>query len=191
MRTTNSGALLAGPAVVLLLALPVFACGGPPATVGQPGGEANNGEAPAVPYVDARYHYRIEAPGKMVPKPDGTASVIGPSERLEVAVLEGPAAADPQARARADASGLGASLAGFKLDSGPASVTISGRRVQKLVYRYSAGTSQVTGKPIDLVGVRYFIPKDSSTLAVVSYGVVVNQYDPQGADDVASTFQWQ
>jgi hypothetical protein len=26
---------------------------------------------------------------------------------------------------------------------------------------------------------------------VITYGIVSDQYDPQGADDIASTFRWQ
>jgi hypothetical protein len=106
-------------------------------------------------------------------------------------VVQGGAAADPVAFARSDAASLRATATSFHLVSGPTSVSINGRSVQKLVYTYNAGTSSVTGKALDLVGVRYYIPKDSATLAVVAYGIVSNQYDPQGADDIASTFRWQ
>jgi len=47
------------------------------------------------------------------------------------------------------------------------------------------------GKAIALTSVRYYIAKDATTLAVITYGVASNQFDPQGADDIASTFQWQ
>src|SRR3981081_2950185 len=60
-----------------------------------PGNETNaNGEAPAVTYVDSRYHYKIDGPGRMAANADGTASVIGPSERLVVSVVQGSGAAD-------------------------------------------------------------------------------------------------
>jgi hypothetical protein len=127
----------------------------------------------------------------MSANPDGTASVVGPSERLGIAVVQGAAASDPAALARADLTSLPGSTKSFQLVSGPAELTLSGRKMQKFVYRYNAGNSEVTGKPLDLVGVRYYIPKDSSTVAVLNYGIVSNQYDPEGADDVARTFQWQ
>ena len=92
---------------------------------------------------------------------------------------------------RADLTSLPGSTKSFQLVSGPAELTLSGRKMQKFVYRFNAGNSEVTGKPLDLVGVRYYIPKDSSTVAVLNYGIVSNQYDPEGADDVARTFQWQ
>jgi hypothetical protein len=168
---------------------PAGASGG--TTESQPAGEGATGEAPAVTYVDSRYHYRVEAPGRMSANPDGTAGVIGPSERLEITVVQGPRASDPAARARADVTALPASTRGFQLVSGPAALTLSGKKVQKFLYRYNVGTSEVTGKPLDLVGVRYYIPKDSSSVAVLNYGIVSNQYDPEGADDVARTFQWQ
>jgi hypothetical protein len=117
--------------------------------------------------------------------------VIGPSERLVVSVVQGVSAADPAALARTDVGTLQTSAANFQLLSGPSEVTINGKRVEKVVFRYSAGTSAVTGKQVDLVGVRYYIPKGSAMLAVVAYGIVSNHYDPQGADDIATTFQWQ
>ena len=58
-------------------------------------------------------------------------------------------------------------------------------------HSWSAGTSTVTGKAIELTSVRYYVSKDASTLAVITYGIVSNQFDPQGADDIVSTFQWQ
>jgi hypothetical protein len=183
--------VLAGLTVVGAFAL--AACGPSQPSAGQPanGTESNNGEAPSVTYVDARYHYRIDGPGRMTPTADGTASVVGPSERLTVAVVQGAAAADPAALARSDTKTLPSSTTSFRLMSGPSEITLNGKKVQKLVYAYNAGTSTVTGKALDLVGVRYYIPKDSATVAVVTYGVVSNQYDPQGADDIANTFQWQ
>jgi hypothetical protein len=35
------------------------------------------------------------------------------------------------------------------------------------------------------------VPRDSTTIAVITYGTVSGQFDPQGADDIASTFKWQ
>jgi hypothetical protein len=188
-RHVLSGLLIAG-------AFAFVSCGSSPTSTGtaspSPGIESNNnGEAPAVAYVDARYHYKIDGPGHMSANADGTASVVGPSERLVVSVVRGSGAVDPAALARSDANTLGSSTTNFHLIAGPGEITLNGRKVEKVVYTYNAGTSSVTGKPLDLVGVRYYIPKDSATLAVVAYGIVSNQYDPQGADDIATTFQWQ
>jgi predicted small lipoprotein YifL len=163
-----------------------------PAATAQTGGEStNNGEAAAVAYIDARFHYRIDGPGRMSASADGSASVIGPSERLVVSVVQGSSAADPAALARTDVRTMPSSAANFHLMAGPGEITLNGKKVQKFVFTYIAGTSAVTGKTLDLVGVRYYIPKDSGTVAVVTYGIVSNQYDPQGADDIALTFQWQ
>ena len=74
---------------------------------------------------------------------------------------------------------------------GLATVTIGGQRVTRFTYTWNAGTSPVTGKAIALTSVRYYVPKDSMTVAVITYGTVSNQFDPQGADDVASTFKWR
>jgi hypothetical protein len=181
--------------IVVVAALPLAGCGGSPtgSTQGDatPAGETNNGEAQAVTYVDSRFHYRIDGPGHMTANADGTASVIGPSERLVVSVVQGANAADPAAVARSDAGSLPSSTTNFRLVAGPGQITLNGKKVEKFVYTYNAGTSAVTGKPLDLVGVRYYIAKDSATLAGRAYGIVSNQYDPQGADDVAGTFQWQ
>jgi hypothetical protein len=106
-------------------------------------------------------------------------------------VVQGAKATDVAALARDDVGGLPSSTAGFHLVSGPASITLNGHKAEKFVYSWSAGTSQVTNKPLTMVGVRYYVPKDAATVAVITYGIVSNQYDPQGADDVASTFQWQ
>ena len=69
-------------------------------------------------------------------------------------------------------------------------VALAGRPVLKLVYATS-GTNAVTGNVEALVNARYYIAKDPSTLAIVTYSIVATQYDPQGADDVVTTFQWQ
>jgi hypothetical protein len=154
-------------------------------------GETNNGEAPAVRYTDAREHYRIDGPGAMTVSADGSASYKGSLERLQVTVLHGSAAADPAATAAADVASLRTNATAFKLMSGPSPVRLGNLTAQKFVYRWTDGTSTVTGKPNDLISVRYYISKDSTTLAAISYGITAGQYDPQGADDVALTFAWQ
>ncbi|HEV2035606.1 MAG TPA: hypothetical protein VGU71_15675 [Candidatus Dormibacteraeota bacterium] len=155
------------------------------------GGDATTGESAPVSYTDARYHYVIDAPGRMNANADGTASFIGPSERLEIAVVTGSSASDPAALAAKDSTSLAVSASGFHQLSNPATVTLSGHHVTKFSYTWNAGVSGVTGKPIELTAVRYYVPKDSATVAVITYGIVSNQFDPQGADDLASTFKWQ
>ena len=122
---------------------------------------------------------------------DGKASVASPSERLDIAVVQGAKASDPATLAHDDVTSLPGSITSFHLVSGPTAITLNGKKVHKIVYSFNAGSSAVTGKPLDLVGVRYYIPKDSSTVAVLNYAIVTNQYDPEGADDLARTFQWQ
>ena len=163
-------------------------------TAAQPGtgGEAAGGAGEvSLPYTDSRFHYRIDGPGKMTPNADGTASFIGPSERLEISIVQGASASDPGVLASQDIKSLGASAQSFHLVSNAATVTISGHRMTRFTYTWNAGTSTVTGKAIALTSVRYYVPKDSTTVAVITYGTVSNQFDPQGADDVASTFTWQ
>jgi hypothetical protein len=154
-------------------------------------GETTVGESVPVRYTDARYHYVIDAPGHMTANADGTASFIGPSERLEIAVVAGSAAADPAALASQDSKTLSATASGFRQLSSPSTVTLNGRSVTRFSYAWNAGTSAVTGKPVELTTVRYYVPKDGATVAVITYGIVTNQFDPQGADDLASTFRWQ
>lgn len=182
--------------VAALVAVAGSACastggGGEPAAGSTPAGDTGGGEAAVVTYVDSRFHYKIDAPGQMKPNADGTASVVGPSERLEIAVVLGAKATDPATLASDDVTTLPGSMTSFHLVSGPAAITLNGKKVHKFIYSFNAGSSAVTGKPLDLVGVRYYIPKDSSTVAILNYAIVTNQYDPEGADDVARTFQWQ
>ncbi len=155
------------------------------------GGEPANGDATAVAYTDSRFHYRIDAPGRMTAGADGIAAFVGPAERIQVAVVQGTKAADVAVLAHEDVAALPATTTDFHLTSAPSPISLDGHRGQKFVYTWSAGTSQVTGKPVKLVGVRYYVPKDAATTAVITYGIVTNQYDPQGADDIANTFRWQ
>jgi len=184
------GVLLAG-----LMA--ISACGSSPTSAGvnnapaTAGGEVTTGEGVPVAYVDSRFHYRIDAPGHMTPNQDGTAAFVGASERLDISIVQGSRAADPAAMAAQDIKSLSTSATAFKQRSTPAGITLSGYHVTRFAYTWTAGTSAVTGKAVDLTSVRYYVSKDATTLAVITYGIVSNQFDPQGADDIVSTFQWQ
>jgi hypothetical protein len=188
------------PAVVVLAAVAAVAACGPSATgtaattaeqgATQPGSEAGTGTETSIAYTDTLHRYRISGPGRISANADGTASFIGPVERLEVAIVDGARAADPTALAKADLSALKTSATNFRQLQAPAAVTISGHRTVKFVYQWTAGTNAVTGKANELITARYYITRDSNRLAVVSYGSAANQYDPQGADDVANTFAW-
>jgi hypothetical protein len=127
----------------------------------------------------------------MTANPDGTAAYIGPSERLEIGILQGSGASDAAALANQDVKSLATSAPSFNQLSSPASLTLGGYHVTRFAFTWNAGTSTVTGKPIELTSVRYYLSKDSTTLAVITYGIVSNQFDPQGADDIVSTFHWQ
>ena len=188
------------PAIVVLASLSVLsACGpssastsGAPAeqTNTQAGAEAGAGTETSIAYTDTAHHYRISGPGRMTANPDGTASFIGPVERLEVAIVDGTRASDPMALARADLSTLKTTATDFRQVQAPAAVTVSGHHAVKFVYQWTAGTNAVTGKANQLITARYYITRDSTRLAVVSYSSALNQYDPQGADDIANTFAW-
>jgi hypothetical protein len=153
--------------------------------------EVNTGESIPVAYIDSRFHYQIDAPGRMTPNPDGTAAYVGASERLQITVVQGSGAADPAAMAGTDVKSLATSAPAFQQRSSPTSITLNGYHVTRFSYTWNAGTSSVTGKAIELTSVRYYVAKDSTTLAVITYGIVSNQFDPQGADDIVSTFKWQ
>ena len=183
---------LAGVGIAGLIAL--TGCGSDTTTqapAAPAAGEVTVGESVPHRYTDARYHYLIDAPGLMTANADGTANYIGPSERMEIAVVTGSGAADPAALAGQDAKSLSGSLSGFHQLSSPSTVSLNGRSVTKFTFTWNAGTSAVTGKAVELTSVRYYVPKDSATLAVITYGIVSNQFDPQGADDIVSTFKWQ
>lgn len=156
----------------------------------QAGGEAGGGGEISIAYTDALHRYHISGPGRMTANADGSASFIGPVERLEVAIVDGTRAADPMALANADLSRLKTTATDFRQMQAPAAVTISGHRSVKFVYQWTAGTNAVTGKANVLITARYYVTKDATRLAVVSYASAANQYDPQGADDVANTFAW-
>jgi len=154
-------------------------------------GEANTGEAPSVPFESPKYHYKVSAPGAMTEGADGTAKASFGAEALTISVLSGPSAGDPTAVAKAAMDKAG-STPKFKLMSAPATTKLTASKATlKAVYSGTEGTNAVTGKPNDVVVVKYWVPKDASTLAVLTYSVTQTQYDPQGADDVANTFQWQ
>lgn len=185
------------PAILVLAFVSLLAACGPSsaATTATPADQANTQEAGAggevsLAYTDALHRYRISGPGRMTANGDGSASFIGPVERLEVAIVDGTRAADPMALANADLSTLKTTSTDFRQVQAPAAVTVSGHRSIKFVYQWTAGTNAVTGKANVLITARYYITKDATRLAVVSYASAANQYDPQGADDVANTFAW-
>jgi hypothetical protein len=155
------------------------------------GAEAGGGEAIPVPYTDSRFHYRIDAPGRMTANPDGTAAYLGPSERLEIGIVQSTSTVDSNALASQDIKSLASSAPAFHQLFNPAKLTLGGYQVTRFAYTWNAGTSTVTGKAIELTSVRYYLLKDSKTVAVITYGIVTNQFDPQGADDIVSTFRWQ
>ncbi|GAC1326906.1 MAG: hypothetical protein NVSMB17_00180 [Candidatus Dormibacteria bacterium] len=162
--------------------------GAAPAAGGEAGG--GGGEAPALRYQNARFHYRIDAPGTMQEAADGSASTRRGEERLSVNVVTGSSAADLRAYATADLKQVQAASPKFHQVQALTSVKIAGRASLKVIYSWTDGTNPVTGRPEDLVTARYYIPRDGTTAAVVAYSIASSQYDPQGADDVASTFTW-
>src|ERR1700674_2169676 len=109
-------------------------------------GETTVGESAPMAYTDTRYHYQMDAPGHMTANSDGTASFIGPSERLEIAIVTGSAAADPAALANQDSKSLSTSAPSFHLLSSPATVNLNGHDVTRFSFTWNAGTSAVTGK---------------------------------------------
>jgi hypothetical protein len=174
-------------ALLLLLA----GCGPLPGQSGGGGsggnGGGSGGQTPTT-YTDARHHYRLTAPGPMKAKSDGTSSYASEREYLDIAVVEGAGAADPAALARKDASSLGSSKPDFRLLSPPAPTTLGGKQVVK--FTYASTTGDQGGAKVQLTNARYYIPKDQSQLAVVSYGDDAAEYDATEADGIISSFQW-
>lgn len=154
-----------------------------------PSGEGG-GEAPSVRFVSSRYHYQVDAPGTMTEASDGTATASYGVEHLSIRVVTGSSAQDPNAYARNDAATVQSQTRDYRTVNALGTVSMNGRAVSKLVYSWT-GTSPVTGKDESLISVRYYVAKDSTTLAVLNYTILATAYDPQGADDVASTFRWQ
>ncbi len=182
----------------ILFVLALTACGsstgntgsGPAATPAGVAAEAGGGEAGTISWTDPQHRYKIDSPGAMTVAADGRASAIRPAERLEISIVTGSPAGDPMALSQADTASLKSSATNYHLLIAPAYVSINSRRSVKVLYEWTAGTNSVTGKPTNLTTARYYIPKDGTRLAVVTYGIATSQYDPQGADDVAISFTW-
>jgi hypothetical protein len=154
-------------------------------------GDNGGGEGAPIRFVSSRNHYRVDFPAVMTEAADGTATASRGTEKLTIAVISGSAASDVAGYARSDAATVQARSPQYTQVNALAAVSLSGRSVQKIVYSWTNGSNAVTGNPQQLVTARYYIPRDASTLAVLTYSIAPNLYDPQGADDVASTFAWQ
>jgi hypothetical protein len=153
------------------------------------GGADLGGQNKPTGYTDARYNYRITGPGPLSARSDGTASFVGEDERLQVAVVQDEKAANPLALAQSDVSSLGATSAGFRTVSGPATVTLGGQNMVKVTFAWT-GKSQAAGTQLKKTGVRYYIPKSPSTLAVVHYEDASGEFDQREADGFAGSFRW-
>jgi len=138
------------PALTALLVaglLATIACGSSPSTTAgtdnapAAGAEANTSEGIPVPYTDSRFHYRIDGPGRMTANPDGTATYIGPSERLEISIVQGSGASNPSALASQDIKSLSTSAAAFQELTNPTKLTLSGHQVTRFAFTWNAGTS--------------------------------------------------
>src|ERR1700674_630578 len=101
---------LAGVGIAGLIALAGCGSGSPAQSQAPAAGEATVGESEPHRYTDAKYHYLIDAPGLMTANADGTASYLGASERMEIAVVTGSGASDPPALAGQDARSLSTSV---------------------------------------------------------------------------------
>jgi hypothetical protein len=194
LRRRGLVVVLAGGAALVLAA-----CGSGSGSATAPGGgaaeaggaEAGGGDAPGVAYQSSRFHYRVVAPAAMSEAADGSASARRGVEQLSISVVTGSAAADPQAYAQGDLARTQQASPSLRVTSALGRSTLSGHSVFKVVYSVGGWANPVTGKSEDLVTARYYIPRDASTFAVLAYSTAAAQFDPQGADDVASTFQWQ
>ncbi len=154
-------------------------------------GDNGGGEGSPIRFVSSRNHYRVDFPAAMSEAADGTATATRGTEKLSIQVVSGSAASDPAAYAKRDLGTVRAQSPQYTQVEALAAVSLGGRTVQKVLYSWTNGTNPVTGNPQLLATARYYVPRDASTMAVVTYSIAANQYDPQGADDVAMTFQWQ
>jgi hypothetical protein len=154
------------------------------------GGESNNtAEQPGVHFESSRFHYTVDAPGPVVEAADGSIRADRGVESLQISVNSASSVADPRRFSQDDVAQLQATTSQFRLVDALVAITINNRAAMKVVFA-APGTNAVTGRVEDRVTARYYIPRDSSTLAVLTYSVAANQYDPQGADDQATTFVW-
>src|ERR1700680_4703249 len=156
----HSKLTLAGAGIAGLIALAGCGANSPTQSQAPVAGEVTVVESVPHRYTDAKYHDLINAPGLMTANADGTASYLGPSERMEIAVVTGSGASDPAALAGQDARSLSTSLSGFRQLSSPSIVSLNGRSVTRFSFTWNAGTSAVTGKAVELTSVRYYVPKD-------------------------------
>ncbi|HEY6378938.1 MAG TPA: hypothetical protein VI316_07140 [Candidatus Dormibacteraeota bacterium] len=152
--------------------------------------EVGGGDAPGIVFESPRYRYRITSPGAVTQAADGTASGSRGDERLVIRVVTGPAAADPASVARGDLTTAKLATPDFAVQQSPASTTVGGRPAIKDVTVASDGQNPLTGRFERRVTVRYYVPRDASTAAVLTYSIPEVQYDPQAADDIAATFRW-
>src|SRR6202022_1336825 len=89
----------------------------------QAGAEAGTGTETSIAYRDTAHPYPTSGPGRRTGNGAGTASFIGPVERLEVAIVDGTRASDPMALARADLSALKTTATDFRQVQPPTAVT--------------------------------------------------------------------
>ena len=82
-------------------------------------------------------------------------------------------------------------MTSFHLVSGPAAITLNGKKVHKFIYSFNAGSERCHRQATRPRWGSLLHPEGFSTVAILNYAIVTNQYDPEGADDLARTFQWQ
>jgi hypothetical protein len=152
--------------------------------------EVGGGDAPGIVFESARYRYRITSPGAMSEGADGAATGSRGDERLVIRVVSGPAATDPASVARNDLTTAKLATPDFAVQQSPASTTVGGRPAIKAVTVASDGQNPLTGRVERRVTVRYYVPRDASTTAVLNYSIPEVQYDPQAPDDIVATFRW-
>src|ERR1700674_1287859 len=70
------------------------------------GAEAATGEGVPVPYIASKFPYRMHPPGRLAAKPDGPAAYVGPSERLEIVIIQGATPVDSSALPTQDIKSL-------------------------------------------------------------------------------------
>ncbi len=155
---------------------------------------AQIGEEKMVVYRDSQNRYQVLFVNGWV---TGTGDVVGSvkssnqDRSVQIVVVSG-AGKSAMALAAADEAGLKTSTPGYQTIVIKPGQTLAGQ-VVSLIYRYQAGQNPVTGKPLEFIAARVYIPRaGSSDVAVITttgpaafYGDLSEIFDR-----VVSSFKW-
>jgi len=143
------------------------------------------GEAATVRFVHPSAHWRIDSPGPMTARPDGSATYQGSGEFLIVSVMPGSTNAASVASTEAAAP----TGPGYQTVRSPHQVTAVAGPAPVYEYRADGPANAVTGKSTVLRAVRMYVA-GSGGVYRVEFGSTraASTWDPQGAVDTVTTF---